>query len=146
MTFTISNCDRKDRVHLFYQLYIYRGKTTLVHLYLYVEAGLNKKRSYFYFYLSNFLSFKNCFICIHVCYTHLYFTALYGVIRNRGNFGDVNVSWVVSPDFTQDVFPVQGILFFGDQEFSKNITIYSLPDEVSVTYITLFLMLSRYFY
>uniref|UniRef100_A0A8C0C9F3 Adhesion G-protein coupled receptor V1 n=1 Tax=Balaenoptera musculus TaxID=9771 RepID=A0A8C0C9F3_BALMU len=58
------------------------------------------------------------------------YSAVYGVIRNRGNFGDVNVSWVVSPDFTQDVFPVQGTIFFGDQEFSKNITIYSLPDEI----------------
>ncbi|KAM5298193.1 adhesion G-protein coupled receptor V1 [Ctenodactylus gundi] len=56
--------------------------------------------------------------------------AIYGVIRNRGKFGDVSVSWVVSPDFTEDVFPVQGIIFFGDQEFSKNITIYSLPDEI----------------
>ncbi|KAG8524634.1 Adhesion G-protein coupled receptor V1 [Galemys pyrenaicus] len=58
------------------------------------------------------------------------YSAVYGVIRNRGNFGDVNVSWVISPDFTQDVFPIEGIIFFGDQEFSKNITIYSLPDEI----------------
>ncbi|XP_069348971.1 adhesion G-protein coupled receptor V1 [Eulemur rufifrons] len=58
------------------------------------------------------------------------YSAVYGVIRNRGNFGDVSVSWVISPDFTQDVFPVQGTIFFGDQEFSKNITIYSLPDEI----------------
>ncbi|KAL2779432.1 adhesion G-protein coupled receptor V1 precursor [Daubentonia madagascariensis] len=58
------------------------------------------------------------------------YSAVYGVIRNCGNFGDVSVSWVVSPDFTQDVFPVQGTVFFGDQEFSKNITIYSLPDEI----------------
>ncbi|KAM5328541.1 adhesion G-protein coupled receptor V1 [Glossophaga mutica] len=58
------------------------------------------------------------------------YSAVYGIIRNRGNFGDVSVSWVVSPDFTQDVFPVQGTVFFGDQEFSKNITIYSLPDEI----------------
>lgn len=75
----------------------------------------------------------------------MYFTAVYGVIRNRGNFGDVNVSWVVSPDFTQDVFPVQGTIFFGDQEFSKNITIYSLPDEVNVTQITLSFLLNNYF-
>lgn len=68
-------------------------------------------------------------------YTHLYFIAVYGVIRNRGNFGDVSVLWVVRPDFTQDVFPIQGTIFFGDQEFSKNITIYSLPDEVNVAYI-----------
>lgn len=68
----------------------------------------------------------------------MYFTAVYGIIRNRGNFGDVSISWVVSPDFTQDVFPVQGTVFFGDQEFFKNITIYSLPDEVSIAYIILF--------
>ncbi|XP_058430567.1 adhesion G-protein coupled receptor V1 isoform X1 [Marmota monax] len=58
------------------------------------------------------------------------YSAVYGVIRHRGNFGDVSVSWVVSPDFTQDVIPVQGTIFFGDKEFSKNITIYSLPDEI----------------
>ncbi|XP_008578647.1 PREDICTED: G-protein coupled receptor 98, partial [Galeopterus variegatus] len=58
------------------------------------------------------------------------YRAVYGVIRNRGNFGDVSVSWVVSPDFTQDVFPVRGTIFFEDEEFSKNITIYSLPDEI----------------
>ncbi|XP_039111424.1 adhesion G-protein coupled receptor V1 [Hyaena hyaena] len=58
------------------------------------------------------------------------YSAVYDVIRNRGNFGDVSISWVVCPDFTQDVFPVQGTIFFGDQEFLKNITIYSLPDEI----------------
>lgn len=47
------------------------------------------------------------------------------------------VSWVVSPDFTQDVFPVRATVFFGDQEFLKNITVYSLPDEVNVTCLTL---------
>uniref|UniRef100_A0A8C2V3T1 Adhesion G-protein coupled receptor V1 n=1 Tax=Chinchilla lanigera TaxID=34839 RepID=A0A8C2V3T1_CHILA len=58
------------------------------------------------------------------------YSAVYGVTRNRGNFGDVSISWVVSPDFTQDVFPVEGTIFFGDQESSKNITICSLPDEI----------------
>ncbi|MBZ3889709.1 G-protein coupled receptor 98, partial [Sciurus carolinensis] len=58
------------------------------------------------------------------------YSAVYSVIRHRGNFGDVNVSWVVIPDFTQDIVPVQGTIFFGDKEFSKNITIYSLPDEI----------------
>ncbi|XP_054994600.1 adhesion G-protein coupled receptor V1 [Sorex araneus] len=58
------------------------------------------------------------------------YSAVYGIIRNRGHFGDVSVSWIVTPDFTKDVIPVQGILFFGDQEFSKNITIISLPDEI----------------
>lgn len=62
---------------------------------------------------------------------------MYGIIRNRGNFDDVSVSWMVSPDFTQDIVPVQGIIFFGDKEFSKNITIISLPDEVNVVYISL---------
>ncbi|XP_008827569.1 adhesion G-protein coupled receptor V1 [Nannospalax galili] len=57
-------------------------------------------------------------------------SAVYGVIRNRGNFGDVTVSWVVSPDFTQDVFPVKGTISFGDKEFLKYITIYSLLDEI----------------
>jgi hypothetical protein len=68
---------------------------------------------------------------MYIHFVCLYFTAVYGVVRNRGNFGDVTVSWVVSPDFTQDVSPVQGTIFFGDQEFSKNIIIYSLPDEVN---------------
>ncbi|XP_016041836.2 adhesion G-protein coupled receptor V1 [Erinaceus europaeus] len=58
------------------------------------------------------------------------YSAVYGLIRNCGNFGLVSVSWVVRPEFTQDVFPIQGIIFFGDQEFSKNLTIYSLPDEI----------------
>ncbi|XP_075398780.1 adhesion G-protein coupled receptor V1 [Tenrec ecaudatus] len=57
-------------------------------------------------------------------------SAVYDLIRNRGTFGDVSVSWVVTPDSTQDVFPVQGTVVFGDQEFSNNITIYSLPDEI----------------
>ncbi|KAH0505721.1 G-protein coupled receptor 98 [Microtus ochrogaster] len=57
------------------------------------------------------------------------YSAVYGVIRTRGNFGEVSVSWMVSPDFTQDVFPVQGTVYFGDQEFSKTLTVYSLVDE-----------------
>ncbi|XP_029429217.1 adhesion G-protein coupled receptor V1 [Rhinatrema bivittatum] len=58
------------------------------------------------------------------------FAASFGVIRNMGRFGNVSVTWVVNPGFTNDVFPVQGTIPFGDQEFSKNITIYSLPDEI----------------
>ena len=94
-----------------------------------------KKRCCFYFYLTNFFThhFKS-FVCVHIYYVCFHFTAVYDVVRNRGNFGDVSVSWVVSPDFTQDVFPVQGTVVFGDQEFSKNITIYSLPDEVNIAY------------
>ncbi|XP_074063616.1 adhesion G-protein coupled receptor V1-like isoform X2 [Macrotis lagotis] len=70
------------------------------------------------------------------------FSAAYEIIRKRGNFGNVSVSWVISPNATEDVFPVQETIFFGDQEFSKNITIYSLPDEIpeemEVFTITLF--------
>ncbi|XP_031794624.1 adhesion G-protein coupled receptor V1 [Sarcophilus harrisii] len=58
------------------------------------------------------------------------FSAVYEIIRKRGNFGNVSVSWVISPKSTEDVFPVQETIFFGDQEFSQNITIYSLPDEI----------------
>ncbi|XP_069912554.1 adhesion G-protein coupled receptor V1 [Oryctolagus cuniculus] len=58
------------------------------------------------------------------------YSAVYGIMRNGGSFGNVSVLWVVSPDFTQDVSPLQGTVFFGDQEFSKNISVYSLPDEV----------------
>lgn len=42
---------------------------------------------------------------------------------------------MVSPDFTQDVFPVQGTIYFRDQEFSKTLTVYSLVDEVSAAHV-----------
>ncbi|XP_031463513.1 adhesion G-protein coupled receptor V1-like, partial [Phasianus colchicus] len=58
------------------------------------------------------------------------YTAVYRVIRNQGNYGNVNVSWVVNPACTNDVYPEGGTIFFDNLEFSKNITIYSLPDEV----------------
>ncbi|XP_069736689.1 adhesion G-protein coupled receptor V1, partial [Phaenicophaeus curvirostris] len=58
------------------------------------------------------------------------YTAAYRVVRNQGNYGNVSVSWVVDPACTNDVYPEQGIVFFDNLEFSKNITIYSLPDEV----------------
>ncbi|XP_035296369.1 adhesion G-protein coupled receptor V1 isoform X3 [Cricetulus griseus] len=58
------------------------------------------------------------------------YSAVYDVIRTRGNFGDATVSWMVSPDFTKDVFPVQGTVSFRDQEFSQTITVSSLVDEI----------------
>ncbi|XP_032297180.1 adhesion G-protein coupled receptor V1 isoform X2 [Coturnix japonica] len=58
------------------------------------------------------------------------YTAIYRVIRNQGNYGNVSVSWVVDPACTNDVYPEGGTIFFDNLEFSKNITIYSLPDEV----------------
>lgn len=60
------------------------------------------------------------------------FTAVYRIVRNQGNFGNVSVSWVVDPACTNDIYPEQGTVFFGHQEYSKNITIYSLPDEVNL--------------
>ncbi|XP_010086194.1 PREDICTED: G-protein coupled receptor 98-like, partial [Pterocles gutturalis] len=58
------------------------------------------------------------------------YAAAYRVVRNQGNYGNVSVSWVVDPACTNDISPEQGTLFFDNLEFSKNITIYSLPDEV----------------
>ncbi|KAJ7406541.1 G-protein coupled receptor 98 isoform X1 [Willisornis vidua] len=58
------------------------------------------------------------------------YTAAYRVVRNQGNYGNVSVSWIVDPACTNDIYPEQGTIFFDNLEFSKNITIYSLPDEV----------------
>ncbi|XP_051498511.1 adhesion G-protein coupled receptor V1 [Apus apus] len=58
------------------------------------------------------------------------YAASYRVLRNQGSYGNVTVSWVVDPACTNDIYPEQGIIFFDHLEFSKNITIYSLPDEV----------------
>ncbi|NXI47503.1 GPR98 protein, partial [Galbula dea] len=58
------------------------------------------------------------------------YSADYTVVRHQGNYGNVSVSWMIDPACTNDIYPEQGTLFFGNLEFSKNITIYSLPDEV----------------
>ncbi|KAJ6669788.1 hypothetical protein lerEdw1_000337 [Lerista edwardsae] len=58
------------------------------------------------------------------------YAAVFKIIRIQGTFGNVNVSWTIHPVSTQDIYPEQGMLFFGNEEFSKNITIYSLPDEI----------------
>ncbi|NWV26847.1 GPR98 protein, partial [Origma solitaria] len=58
------------------------------------------------------------------------YAASYRVIRNQGNYGNVSVSWIVDPACTNDIYPEQGTIFFDNLELSKNITIYSLPDEV----------------
>uniref|UniRef100_A0ACB8EQA8 G-protein coupled receptor 98 n=1 Tax=Sphaerodactylus townsendi TaxID=933632 RepID=A0ACB8EQA8_9SAUR len=56
--------------------------------------------------------------------------AVFSIIRNQGTFGSVTVSWGIHPASTKDVFPEQGTIFFGNEEFSKNVTVFSLPDEV----------------
>ncbi|NWV12723.1 GPR98 protein, partial [Ptilonorhynchus violaceus] len=58
------------------------------------------------------------------------YAASYRVVRNQGNYGNVSVSWIVDPACTNDIYPEEGSIFFDNLEFSKNITIYSLPDEV----------------
>ncbi|XP_068782490.1 adhesion G-protein coupled receptor V1 [Struthio camelus] len=58
------------------------------------------------------------------------YAATYRIVRNQGNYGNVSVSWVVDPASTNDIYPEQGIIFFDNLEFSKNITVYSLPDEL----------------
>nr|XP_056705119.1 adhesion G-protein coupled receptor V1 [Euleptes europaea] len=56
--------------------------------------------------------------------------AVFSIIRNQGTFGNVTVSWAIHPVSTEDILPEQGTIFIGNEEFSKNITVYSLPDEV----------------
>lgn len=62
----------------------------------------------------------------------LCFKAVFKIIRNQGTFGSVSVSWATDSISTKDIFPDQGTLFFGNEEFSKDITIYSVPDEVVI--------------
>ncbi|XP_051876623.1 adhesion G-protein coupled receptor V1 [Pristis pectinata] len=52
------------------------------------------------------------------------------VIRDRGTFGNVSVHWRLDPAFTNDVYPVQGVVNFRSGESSKNITLQSLPDSI----------------
>lgn len=56
--------------------------------------------------------------------------AVYPVVRNRGHFGEVSVSWVLDPDMSGDVSPIQGNITFREGEYLKNLTLFSLPDEV----------------
>ena len=52
------------------------------------------------------------------------------MVRNRGRFGKVTVSWVLEPAWSGDVSPVQGYVVFDEGEFLKNLTLASVPDEV----------------
>lgn len=63
---------------------------------------------------------------------YLCFKAVFKIIRNQGTFGSVSVSWATNSISTKDIFPDQGTIFFGNEEFSKDITIYSVPDEVVI--------------
>ncbi|XP_067377863.1 adhesion G-protein coupled receptor V1 isoform X2 [Channa argus] len=56
--------------------------------------------------------------------------AVYPVVRNRGNFGEVSVSWVLEPALSKDVSPLQGNITFKEGENLKNLTVFSVPDEL----------------
>ncbi|KAF7670351.1 hypothetical protein LDENG_00010120 [Lucifuga dentata] len=56
--------------------------------------------------------------------------AVYPVVRNRGHFGEVSVSWVLEPAFSGDVSPIQGNINFEEGEYLKNLTLFSVPDEI----------------
>ncbi|XP_029019275.1 adhesion G-protein coupled receptor V1 isoform X2 [Betta splendens] len=56
--------------------------------------------------------------------------AMFPVARNWGNFGEVSVSWVLEPSLSDDVTPLKGNITFKEGENLKNITVFSLPDEI----------------
>ncbi|KAK2837424.1 hypothetical protein Q5P01_014636 [Channa striata] len=56
--------------------------------------------------------------------------AVYPVVRNKGNFGEVSVSWALEPAQSKDVSPLQGNVTFKEGEHLKNLTLFSLPDEL----------------
>nr|XP_046243039.1 adhesion G-protein coupled receptor V1 [Scatophagus argus] len=56
--------------------------------------------------------------------------AVYPVVRNRGHFGQVSVSWVLEPALSGDVTPVHGNVTFKAGESLKNLTLFSVPDEI----------------
>ena len=59
-------------------------------------------------------------------------TVVYPIIRNKGSFGEVSVSWFIEPALTGDVSPTEGSITFMEGEFLKNLSIFSLPDEVKL--------------
>uniref|UniRef100_A0A667YA34 Adhesion G-protein coupled receptor V1 n=1 Tax=Myripristis murdjan TaxID=586833 RepID=A0A667YA34_9TELE len=53
------------------------------------------------------------------------YQAVYPVVRNRGRFGQVSVSWVLEPSQSGDVSPIQGNITFEEGEYLKNLTLFS---------------------
>lgn len=60
-------------------------------------------------------------------------TVVYSVVRNRGTFGMVSVSWAVEPASTGDVSPTEGNITFMEGEHLKNFSLFSVPDEVRLS-------------
>ncbi|XP_068559504.1 adhesion G-protein coupled receptor V1 [Cebidichthys violaceus] len=56
--------------------------------------------------------------------------AVFPVVRNRGHFGEVSVSWVLEPALSEDISPLQGNITFMEGEYLKNLTVFSIPDEI----------------
>ncbi len=57
--------------------------------------------------------------------------ASYPIGRSRGRFGNVSVFWILEPTYSGDISPVQGEIVFAEGEYLKNLTLFSMPDEVS---------------
>ncbi|XP_029685938.1 LOW QUALITY PROTEIN: adhesion G-protein coupled receptor V1 [Takifugu rubripes] len=57
-------------------------------------------------------------------------SAVFPLVRKRGLFGEVTVSWVLEPSFSGDVSPSQGNITFKDGEYLKNLTLFSVPDQI----------------
>ncbi|XP_056157733.1 adhesion G-protein coupled receptor V1 isoform X2 [Lampris incognitus] len=58
------------------------------------------------------------------------YQAVYPIMRNRGGFGEVWVSWLLEPAMSGDITPVQGNITFEEGEYLKNLTVFSVPDEI----------------
>lgn len=73
-------------------------------------------------------------VSLSVVFVVVFFSrlAVYPVVRNRGHFGEVSVFWVLEPALSGDVSPLQGIITFREGEHLKNLTLFSVPDEVKL--------------
>ncbi|KAK9974393.1 hypothetical protein ABG768_022494 [Culter alburnus] len=57
-------------------------------------------------------------------------SASYPIGRSRGRFGNVSVLWILEPTHSGDINPVQGEIIFAEGEYLKNLTLFSVPDEI----------------
>ncbi|XP_017272706.1 adhesion G-protein coupled receptor V1 [Kryptolebias marmoratus] len=58
------------------------------------------------------------------------YQAVYPIVRNRGHFEEVLVSWFLEPALSGDVTPLHGNITFKEGEYLKNLTVFSVPDEI----------------
>ncbi|XP_051546873.1 adhesion G-protein coupled receptor V1 isoform X1 [Myxocyprinus asiaticus] len=57
-------------------------------------------------------------------------SASYPIGRSKGTFGNVSVFWLLEPSHFGDISPVQGEIIFAEGENLKNLTLFSVPDEI----------------